>query len=367
MSFFALLPLEETNFEDFIDWFGKSHEDNNRLEFTNAINILDSKGLITRKGHQISMHKMLRESVLYQERKGMNCFISQIFNVVFLTSRIKEGADHNLFQALRFLKFGESILSNIKEPYRKSIYQPLLQLENEVLNIYNWLKNKGNLTQRWKDLSIRAENNLSQNDHLFGIILNNYGLALANEGLWKEAAVEFEKSIEILESSDKKVLPQLLISLCNLCQLFIKQKKMIRFSECFQTIQDLREKHNIWNDISMPVQSLTLGLANLENHNYPKAVEFFKLAIKLYHDLPDENKNSVNLLYYYIKLAEAFFLNKELENSEKAILIAHRLLTELKSEGLVHRGAIINLMINIAEEKGEHEIAKKLKDILSKE
>lgn len=50
-----------------------------------------------------------------------------------LTKRFSEAHKNNLAAALRFLKYGESILDAIKEPFRKGIYQPLIVLENEVL------------------------------------------------------------------------------------------------------------------------------------------------------------------------------------------------------------------------------------------
>ena len=74
LTFFALLPLEDTNFEDLVDWFGKEYETVNRSNLTNVINSLHEKGLIERVENRITMHKMLRESILYQERKVINPF-----------------------------------------------------------------------------------------------------------------------------------------------------------------------------------------------------------------------------------------------------------------------------------------------------
>jgi tetratricopeptide (TPR) repeat protein len=364
MGFFAVLPLEDTSFNDLIDWFGKPAEKKNRPVFTNVINKLHAKGLIERSGQQISMHKMLRDSILYQERKEINPFIGQVQNVICLTMRIKEGADHSLSEALRFLKYGESILSNIKEPYRRSIYQPLLQLENEVLNIYNWVRTENNMVLKWKDLYDRAEKSLAPKDGLLGTISNNYGLALAADGNLTDAFTQFEKAISILKSLDAKALPQLLTSLCNLCHLFVQQKDISRFKECFDTMQDIRTKHNVWNDVSLPIQSHVLGVANQELGDFSKAIGFFNMAINLHQELPKESKNDAYLVYYLIKLSESYLLNKELDKAEKIIITATKVLSNLKADGLVHLQAIIRLMINISELKGDHQNAEKLKKTL---
>lgn len=364
LRFFAMLPLEDTNFNDLVDWFGKSAEKQNRINLTNTINSLHTKGLIERSGKQITMHKMLRDSILYQERKDENAFLIQSFNIQCLTMRIKEGADHSLSEALRFLKFGEAILATIKEPYRKAVYFPLLQLENEVLHIYNWINKEKDMVTRWQDLFGRAEKYLPQDNALLGIISNNYGLAFAADGDWKQALAKFEKSISILQSLDERVLPQLFISLCNLCSLFIQKKDLKHFKECFDTIQDLRKKHNIWNDISAPIQSQILGSFNYELGNFPEAIKLYNLAINLHQELPKEIKNDAYLVIYFIKLGESYLMNKELDKAEKATTIAINVFSKLNAEGLGLLPVILNLGIIISELKGDHKKVEKLKEAL---
>jgi hypothetical protein len=364
LVFFALLPLEDTNFEDLIDWFGKASEKHNRIALTNTINSLHAKGLIERSGKQITMHKMFRDSILYQERKDEDAFFIQSHNIDCLAMRIKEGADHSLSEALRFLKFGEAILATIKEPYRKAVYRKLLQLENEVLNIYNWINKENDMVARWENLYDRAEKHLPKNDELLGIISNNYGLALATDGKWEQASPQFERAISILQSLDERVLPQLFISLCNLCSLFIQAKDLKRFNDCFDIIQDLRAKHNMWNDISVPIQSQILGSFNYEMGNFPEAIKLYNLAINLHHELPKENKNDAYLVIYFIKLGESYLMNKELDKAEKVATIAISVFSKLNAESLGLLPVILNLVITISELKGDHQKAEKLKEAL---
>lgn len=364
ISFFALISVEETDFEDLIDWFGKESGNKDRTLLTNAINRLHAKGLIERSGQQISMHKMLRDSILYKERRQANAFAGHLVNIENLTSRIKEGFDHSISKALRFFKFGEAILVNVKEPYRKHIYRPLLLLENDVLNIYNWLKTDKDLVSKWRNLMERAEKYLSPDDGLLGVISNNFGLALIAKAELSEGVKRLEDAIAILQSGHTNVLPQLIISLCNLCLLSIQQKNMERFSEYFQTIMSLREKYHLYDDVSLPIQSQVLGEANQEAGNYPEAIKFYNMAIGLHLELPAESRNDVQLANYYIKLCEAYLLNGEIEKAEKAIIITIGILSKQKANGLIHVEAALNLMIIITELKGDYPNAEKLRETL---
>ncbi|MCD1117569.1 ATP-binding protein [Chryseobacterium turcicum] len=359
LTFFAMLPLEDVQFNDLVDWFGEEYKSESRTNLTNAINRLHAKGLIEREGTQITMHKVLRDSIIYQERTKELPFLNQLNNVWCLLKVLKKGADQDLSFALRFLKFGEAMLNVIDEPYRKTIYQPLLQLENEVLNMYNWL-GKDNITNKWTSLFERAENHLESTDPLLGLIANNYGIALAADGHLDQAFEHFEQSVSIL-SLHKEHLPKLFISICNLCNLFIQQRKMDRFKECFENLEHLRQKHNVYDDFSMSIQCQVLALANYEVLNFPEAITLFKLAINLHKELPDENRNDAFLMHYYIKLGESFYFNGELENAYKACMIALTIFKNLNVKVLGYPHPIFNLMYSVAHTKDDHELMEKIK------
>ena len=364
LSFFAMLPLEDVQFNDLVDWFGEEYKSESRTNLTNAINRLHAKGLIEREGTQITMHKVLRDSIIYQERTEELPFLSQLHNVWCLLLVLKKGADNDLKLALRFLKFGEAILNVINEPYRGTIYQPLLQLENEVLNIYNWL-GKDHITAKWTSLFERAENHLEPTDPLLGLIANNYGIALAADGNMDKAFEHFEKSVSIL-SRHKEHLPKLFVSICNLCHLFIQQRKMDRFQECFENLENLRQKHNIYDDFSISIQCHVLALANYEVLNFPEAIKLFKLAINLHNELPEENRNDAFLMHYYTKLGESFYFNGELENAYRASEIALTIFTELNVKVLGYPHPIFNLMYSVAHTKDDHELIEKVKILKEK-
>ncbi|WP_126651916.1 dsDNA nuclease domain-containing protein [Chryseobacterium aureum] len=363
LSFFALLPLEETDFIDLVDWFGKDSVAPNTIAFTNIINTLHSKGLLERNGKRITMHKMLRESILYQERKDSSPFLNQLFNVINLSARIKEGYNNNLSQALRFLKYGEAILKEIKEPFRTEIYQPMLMLENEVLNIYGWIK-KDTMTSRWQDLIDRAEKHLDKNDSLLGIMSNNIALTLAADGELDKSFTYFEKAIEILSVADSKAIPHLLMSMCNMSTLLINNGNFPLFFDYFEKIEKLRKKYDLYDDPSYPIQAQIMGSAYNELSNFPMAIKLYKTAIELHKKLPVEFKNDVFLINYYLKLGYAYVLNKDLENANLAANTAGSIYLDLKLKELNHHIEILKLMILIAELQGDDEGVKILKETL---
>jgi len=90
----------------------------------------------------------------------------------------------------------------------------------------------------------------------------------------EEAAKRIEEAITILQANGTNTLSQLIISLCNLCQLSIQKNKMDRFAEYFQTIIRLRKTHNLYEDISSPVQSNIIGDAIQKTGNYQEAIRF---------------------------------------------------------------------------------------------
>lgn len=365
LIFFALLPLEETYFNDIIDWFGEAYAERNTVTFTDVINKLHLKGLIERSGKQIIMHKMFRDCLLYQERQEAKSFISQFQNLSCLTTRLKEGADSNLAQAVRFLKFGQSYLQKIKEPFRSNIYQPMLLLENEVLNIQSWLKIGDNSSSSWKDLYERAKKYLGKHHGLVGTIANNYGLSLVGEGDMAGAFAYIEESIIVLKALNETVLPQTMISLCNLGHLFLGQRDFKKFKQCFASIDDLRKKYKLYDDVSYPIQAHLLGYAHHLLCDFKKAKEFYNVAIKTHRELPDNLRNEAYLVGYFIDLGFCYLLDDEIDKAEKAAIIAMNVLSKLNVSGLVQLRSAIKLMIEIAEVKGDNSNADKLRQTLN--
>lgn len=366
LLFFAHLPSQNTEIKDLIDWFGSENEVKNKPIFVNAINKLHDRGLIERTGPQISIHKMVQQVVFYYEIQQVIPFFSQYKHIVELKNRLQQGADRDIIQALRFLKYGEAYLSNIKERHRKVIYQPLLQLENEVLNIYNWLYKKGNVEARWVSLHKRAQVFLLENDSLLGVISNNLGLALVSNGKRREAIPYFEQAANILEVQGDKAGSQLLISLCNLCLLSVELGDSEGIKECFGRIREIRKKYKLWSDVSMPVQANVLGKASENIGDYQAAIKMFNMACELHLELAPEKRNDLQYVSYVISLGSCYVMAEQIEEAEQSAVVAVNILSRLQARDTVNLFEVTKLLLVICQIKGESQSVEQLKEVIKK-
>lgn len=363
LEFFALLPAEGITMTDLVLWYGKASEKKNQASFTKAVNLLHKKGLVTRTGNHVKMDMIFQESVLYQMRKDKGSFLSQMFHVPFLAARIQEGADGDPGQAVHFVKYAQSFVKKIKEEYREPIYQSMLLLENEMLNILNWLQNSEELIQKWEDLTKRAVAYLAPDDFNLGVIFHNYALTLVGVDKREEAAVYFDKSIAIFKSRQNNST-HLLNMMCNKAHLYLQLNDLQGFKVTFQEIHDLMKIHNLWYDPTLPLQCHLLGTANKQYKKYSEAKKMFTMAINAHKELPAENRNDLNLVVYICDLAFCFLIDKEIELAEKAAIQAVNILYGLKVGSGKHLKGVIEVLICIADFKGESEISSKLKETL---
>ncbi|WP_264529735.1 tetratricopeptide repeat protein [Flavobacterium sp. N502540] len=367
MEFFALLPAGGITMQDIVLLYGKDYEKNNKIEFTKAINLLHKKGLITRTGNNIKMDMVFQESVLYQLRKDKGAFLSQMFHIPFLRARIQEGAQGDPAQAVRFAQYGQSVLRKIKEDFREPIYQPMLILENEVLNVQNWLQNPENLINKWEDLAVRASAKLNPEDFNLGTIFHNYALTLAGIGRKDEASEYFNKSITIFKSAKGSAhASHLLNMICNKAYLYLHLDDLKGFKDSFQELMDLRKIYDLWYDVTFPIQCHLLGTAYKNYGDFSEARKKFSMAVNAHQELPDESRNDLTLVIYLCDLAYCHLMDREIETAEKAAVWAVNIIHRLKiKEGKMFT-AVVEILICISDFKGETENSAKLKKILIK-
>jgi len=364
MEFFALLPSEEISLNDLVDWYGKDYKKANKVQMANAINNLHQKGLLERNGDQLKMHKVFQESIIYQVRQSVSPFIGQMFHIAWLRARLHEGVQYDPAQGLRFLKYGESILAGIKEPFRLSVYQPLLALENEVLNIQNWLKTADQLVDRWASLAQRAEAYLHADDTMVGVIFNNYGLALAGLDRLDEAELFFNKSLAIYRIHEAEMITQLIIGLGNMAQLHVRQGDIKGFQPYFDEMVAIRDKYKLWTDFTFPMQCHVLGDANQNIGNFPMAIQMYVIGINAHYELPADKRNDLNLVLYLNDLAISYLANKEPDKAEKTIVRAVNVLDRLQARDSQHLITTIRTLLLITEYTGDAESAAKLRSTL---
>lgn len=365
LVFFAILPSEGTKISELIEWYGKDHEKQNKVQFPNLITQLQKMGWIERDGDNVSMHKMLQETIIYEARKDLNPFMGQILQMVWLSHRLNEGINNDPAKAIRLLKYGESILEAIKEPYRKSVYQPLLIIENEVLNVYNWLIAKQDMTTRWEGLMKRAESYLMTDyDDLLGTIYNNYALSLSVNHRNEESIPFYKKGIDILRKHGEKTVANLLYALNNLARVYSEMEEFEKFKATFEQAMEIREKYNLFNDQTFAIQCNLMGVANQNVGNFTNAIDFFKMAINAQHQIPANKRNDINLVLFLNNLAYNLmviheddlaigFVNKSLVELEKLQLSNNRVFPE-----------VIRTLILILEQLGEHDKVTQMKETL---
>ncbi|WP_196936658.1 ATP-binding protein [Sphingobacterium hungaricum] len=364
MGMFALLPSSEIYLSDLVTWFGKDHEKQNKVDFANLINSLHERGLVTREGDNIKVHKMLQEALLYKERKSYNPFVVYAAQIGWLVRRFNEGAAHNPVQAMRFLKYGQSILSNIKEAYRGSVYQPLLVLENEVLNILFWLKSSTGTLKKWEDLINRATKYLLKDNLALGSMFNNYAYALIENGEMEKAMSYLKKSIKILRIHEKDQLALLICVLCNLARLHAELDEFESFNKTFNEITSLRKKYNCWEDPTFPIQCNLLALVNQKATNYSTAIDMYNIAINAHLQLPNENRNELNLVLFLSNLAMCYLFNREEDKAEHTVTFALEVLRKLEVKADKVLVNAINILLMITTYKNEEALSVKLKKIL---
>jgi tetratricopeptide (TPR) repeat protein len=364
MEFFAMLPGNEISLRDLVEWFGDRSANENKVHFANAANKLHSKGLIERDGDKLYMHKMFQESILYQARQRETPFKAHFLHVNWLIARLREGFDHDPARALRMLKYGESFINNIKPQFRGGIEGPMLFLENEVLNIFNWLITNERIEERWKEVIKRAEDFYPENHAQLGILYNNYALAL-NENDETDGAIEyFTKAIDVLDKNEEQFSGQLITAICNLSQIYINKKDIRSFDKLFHQAYDLRKKHGLWEDSTLPAQANLLGYANQSIGNWASSISMFNLAINTHLELPKDKRNDLNLVLYMNSIAVSYLFNGESEKAEKAIISAVNVLDRQKIENTKALAGVTNTMIMLSEHLKDEENAEKLRECL---
>lgn len=364
MEFFALLPSEGITLTDLVVLYGKENERGNRIEFARAVNSLHRKGLIKRTENVIKMDRMFQESVIYQSRKGLNPFLGQLFHISFMTARLEEGIQGNPQQAFHFYRYSKSILKNIKEPFRASIYQPLLLLENETLYVRSWLEKTDIMMPLWEDLLKRAAAYLGETAPMVGAISNNYALSLYGEKKSEKAKIYFDKAITI-SRINKINAPTMIHILLNRANIYIAESDVEGFKKLFDEILELRTKNDLPIDASFTLECHTLGKAHMQVRHYALAKENFALAIMSHKGLPQEQRNDMNLIIFLCDMAECCLALEQFETAEKAAVQASHYLDKLKISEGGHMISVLEILIAISQHNKDAENEKKLRAVLA--
>ena len=354
LEFCALLP-PEIRITDLILMCGKEFEKQNKTSFVNLFNKLHANGWVERKGDQVKIHRILQDVIIYKARKRPNPFTGHFLFIGWLIARFQEGFANDPVLSVRFLKYGESILKRISEPYRDGLQQPLLALENEVLNVYRWIISNDSTLNRWEDLSVRASNYLDSEDFLLAVIYNNYALSLCESRSFEIAEAEFKKAIAIFRTHGESASSQLLNSLNNLSVLYLETFDLKKFQAALDECQEIRKTYNLASDQTLAIQSNALGIANQRAGKYAEAITFFELAIKLQLGINKDKSNDSSLILYLNNLAFNLFIIGEKEKATKCQSRALALAEKFDFQNSNLKLITLQGLISMYQEMGDNE------------
>lgn len=329
LEFISLLPSRDIIIEDIILINGLDHYKENKIEIINILNNLEKKGLIdfSLDKKRVNIHKIIKEVVLYNERKNISPFIGNIFYITWLTARIKEG-QNNPSTSYRFLKYAQSILNNIKEEYRRAVYQPLIILENELLYTYRFYINVENELEKWIDLAERAKKYPMLNEINLGIIYNNLGLAYAHSDS-QSAIKQFNKSLDLFLKKESLYLNEIITVLNNISNVFLQEEDIVNALDNFKKIQNFRRKYNLFDDQQLVIEHKILAECYKICGDLKKAIEFVIQGIKLHYTLKKEVRNDFFLSACYNYLSKLYLLDDNLEqgllHQENAVYVLEQI------------------------------------------
>ncbi|BAX82681.1 dsDNA nuclease domain-containing protein [Labilibaculum antarcticum] len=316
LEFLALLPSEEVSIKDIALIGGKESYNKNLKDFTNWTNSLHKKGWIERVNGEVRMYRLVQELIIYKTRKQQNGFISNVLLFNWLFHRIDEVAQSDPTLSFPFLKYAESILKAIKEEYRQSIYQPLLLLENALLNSYTWIENTSALHQRWIDLVKRAELYLPNDDVNLGIMYNNLGYSYARRNDIETAVDYFKKSIFTLTKQEEESINVLINSLNNLTQAYLVLENLPSADKIQKKTRQLLKKYSLTTKQFEAVSYFLRAVFLMKSENFRGAIEQYELAIQTHLKIEKDSRNDFLLLMYYSNLILMLFKAKQ---SDKVI------------------------------------------------
>jgi len=329
LNFLALLPSSGVLISELALIGGEKHYQKNKIDILNLVNSLHLKGWIEREGNRLKMHKIIQEVIRYNSREIFNSFVEHSFQITWLFHRIDETALNNPSKSFFYLKYAESILDAIKEPYRESIYQPLLLLENALLNAYNWFDSSVDIHSRWLDLSIRAKKYLSDYDTNLGIIFNNLALSYGNKGNADKTILYLEKAIEILSLKLPETINQLMNSYNNLSLYYLQLDNFSDATKIIIKASRVRQKYCANNYRVYANQINILGIIFQKSTDYEKAKNHFEKAIEIHQKQSKSLRNDFYLATYAVNLAYVLLLLGNKEEAESYLIKSIQILEEM--------------------------------------
>lgn len=334
LEWLSVLPSNNIGIEDLILIGGAQNYEENKVIIPNTLNSLEKKGLIhlSEDRKRINIHKIIREVIIYNERKQPNPFIACLFFIPWLTQRIKEGYNTPK-DSFRYLRYAESVINSIKEEYRSVIYQPLLLLENEFFYSIRFYLGAKNELPKLIDLANRAGKYSGMNERELGIIYNNLALSYSETDKRELAIRFFKKALKHYPKAERDALILKITTLNNLSSLYLLEKDLVNAMECFKKVQKIRQEYSLYDDQQLCIEFRILSRSYAIAGDYKKAIDLLESGIRLHKTLQPIDRNDFYLAAYHNELSNLFLgsgnINKAIEHQEIGINILEEM--ELKN------------------------------------
>lgn len=326
LEYLSILPSNNIVIEDLILINGLKDYNENKITIINIVNSLDKKGLIniSEDKKRIDIHKIIRETIIYNQRSQQSPFISSMFYIAWLTSRIKEGYNAPM-NSFRYLKYAESIINSIKEQYRSSVYQPLLLLENEYFYSIRFYLGAKNELPKLISLAKRAEKYPPLNKSELGVIYNNLALCYSENNEKKLAIGYFQKALKLYPIKGKEFLRLTITTLNNLSTIYLMDNDLINAMKNFKKVQTIREMHSLYDDQQLSIEYRILSRSYAIAGSFKEAINLLKSGIKLHKSLNPLDRNDFYLAAYHNELSSLYLITNKIdeavENQEVGIQI----------------------------------------------
>ncbi len=302
----VVAPLGWNRLETIVEIAGGSDYETNYRIFLKALNKFERIGILARNGNTFKIHRLIRWAIIYQKKDFDELFLQ----IAWLAGRVNESITAFDPQGYRWTLIAEEMLKVIPERKRTSMtQQPLLTLENGILQVYRYLGLGEKLADRQAGIIKRLES---------AFIVDTIGLSIAHNNLGMDYLVanEFEKSresfvhaIEMLEKGrDQKIEKSELLLNCylNLSYLLLEHLNLKEFQGIFLKAIRLsraselnnNRKLNLIHDIQARLYSRLMDFQN--------AASTIEIAIRM--EEAKETPTSATLTMWYSNLS--FYLAK---------------------------------------------------------
>lgn len=354
----SVLPASFISIEDIFSVF--LYNELHRYKVINAINTLHKRGIVTRNGDEIRMHKMIQDVTRIQ----LPAFVVYLSILNSIAHSILWANNSFSNKGYRIALYAESILSKLVGAKASGIQQPLLLIKNNLYIMYRYLGKDDSANKT----IIEIINHpglayvLDNSNTRFAQTLNhNIGTFYFDAGDFDTSEKYFEK---VISFDDEELNIDRINSYTGLFNIKYLQRKFedaVKYSKLALEYYEKfpRDQHD---DVFANLLN-NFAIISSDAGNYDHATFHITWALKIYREYNGEKKNDGMLAMIYSNAADIF---SKVGNHEVAILfVLHAIAyqSKLKLERDKRLLTYYKQAIMIHNDAGEVDIAEQYKEV----